>query len=94
MTCANAWPIDANGGDLSCYCPIVRLVKDWNEIVGSVMDWQIGDDLVDWSRIGAFLVFLNDGVLRPIVGLRIVLVPSAICTLSVCIGFRLVMIDW
>ena len=69
MTCANAWPIDANGGDLSCYCPIVRLVKDWNEIVGSVMDWQIGDDLVDWSRIGAFLVFLNDGVLRPIVGL-------------------------
>ena len=47
MTCANAWPIDANGGDLSCYCAIVRLVKDWNEIVGSVMDWQIGDELVD-----------------------------------------------
>ena len=69
MTCANAWPIGANGGDLSCYCPIIRLVKDWNEIVGSVMDWQIGDDLVDWSGIGAFLVFLNDGVLRPIVGL-------------------------
>ena len=53
MTCANAWPIDANGGDLSCYCAIIRLVKDWNEIVGSVMDWQIGDELVDWSRIGA-----------------------------------------
>ena len=50
MTCANAWPIDANGGDLSCYCAIIRLVKDWNEIVGSVMDWQIGDELVDWPR--------------------------------------------
>ena len=50
MICANAWPIDASGGDLSCYCAIIRLVKDWNEIVGSVMDWQIGDELVDWPR--------------------------------------------
>ena len=55
MICANAWPIDANRGDLSYYCAIIRLVKDWSEIVGSVMDWQIGDELVDWSRIRAVL---------------------------------------
>ena len=49
MESANLLPINANGGDLS------RLVEDWNEIVGSVMHWQIVDELVDWSEIGAGL---------------------------------------
>ena len=55
MESANLLPINANGGDLSCYCAIIRLFKDWNEIVGSVMHWQIVDELVDWSEIGAGL---------------------------------------
>ena len=56
MESANLLPINANGGDLSCYCAIIRLFKDWNEIVGSVMHWQIGDELVDWSCIAHGLV--------------------------------------
>ena len=55
MESANLLPINANGGDLSCYCAIIGLVEDWNEIVGSVMHWQIVDELVDWSEIGAGL---------------------------------------
>ena len=70
------------------WCIGIRLTSDWQWIyIGLAMDWYcIGNGLAlhrQWIGLARLLWAVNDGVLRHFGGSRIVLVPSALCDMSV-----------
>ena len=87
-------------------CPSDTGLKDWQRLVRNCqiskrlsLNWLVGNGLVDWSEIGAWLALWQwigcvlAGLVWHFGRSPTVLVPSAYCEMSVRVGIRLAL-DW